>query len=109
MMENQTIFNTGFVLAMIAGFAFLGVTDEAGTPVREPTHSCDIEETKAYCFDVRNRADKVNYRCLYDEDNLRRYFSCLSGWNEIPVEPEGSAEQRKSNSGESHCNYKGCF
>ncbi len=38
---------------------------------------------------------------------------CSSGWEgiaeEIIAEPDGSAEQRKSNSGESHCNYKGCF
>ena len=90
-MENQTVINTTygvFILALIAGFAYVGLTDEAGMPVKEPTHYCNSTEEKAYCFDVRDYGDKIDYRCLYDEANLKRYFSCPEGWKEIPFIPE---------------------
>ncbi len=73
---------------MIAGFTYLGLTDESSMPIKEPTHSCESREAMAYCFDVRDYGDKIDYRCLYNEGNLRTYFSCPEGWKEIPIQKE---------------------
>lgn len=90
MAETQTYVNIALFLTMVVGFTALNLADDTGAPIREATHACVAEETKAYCFEIRDYSDKINYRCLYDETNKRKYYSCGSGWEEIPeyVEPE---------------------
>ena len=87
METKQTIFNIGMILTMIAGFTYFGLTDEAGMPLKDPTHYCNSTEEKAYCFDIRDYGDRADFRCLYNDDNLRTYFSCSGGWEEIPDMP----------------------
>ena len=96
-METKTKTGIGIILALIATFIVVGVTD------KEPTHYCLSKEIKEYCFEIRDFSDKENYRCLYDETNKRRYYSCQEGWQDIPfietITRTGSLE---------HCNSGGC-
>lgn len=49
----------------------------------EPNYYCESKDSKRYCFELRDYEDKEDYRCLYDENNLRRYYACEEGWKEI--------------------------
>ena len=84
LVDNQKKINLSIAIILIAGFTYLGLTDDNGLPLKNPTHYCESRGEKAYCFELRNYSDSLNYRCLYDEDNLRRYFSCKEGWVQIP-------------------------
>ena len=49
-------------------------------------YTCEVTRQDSYCFDVRDYGSKINYRCLYDETNKRKYFSCNSGWEKITLQ-----------------------
>ena len=75
-------------------------------PIKEQTHSCGSREE--YCFDIRDYGDKTDYRCLYNEDNLRTYFSCPEGWKEIPVEVPSKSYKIGPHEGNWKCPPEGC-
>ncbi|KKL75218.1 hypothetical protein LCGC14_2057110 [marine sediment metagenome] len=102
-METGTKVITGVLLSLIATFVLVGDTD------LEPTHYCLSDEEKAYCFEIRDYGDKINYRCLYDELNLRKYKSCEEGWKEIPKKEDiPQIIKSTSSSDRIHCTSKGC-
>ena len=91
------------VIALIASFTTITVLDDSGEEL-EPTHYCESKEEKSYCFDVRDYGDKINYRCLYDSSNLKKYYSCPDGWKEIPIEVPVQVHGGKREV----CNSDGC-
>lgn len=103
-MENQTKINWAMLVIMLTGFTTIVVTDDKGMEL-ESTHYCESKGVATYCFDVRDYGLQKDYRCLWNENNLRRFNSCPSGWKEIPKDiPEG----QNINSKRIHCIYPGC-
>ena len=72
-------------------------------------YTCEITGQDSYCFDVRDYGSKIDYRCLYDESNQRKYFSCNSGWKTITLqevlEPESIKQIQAS---QWLCSPSGC-
>ena len=80
-MENQTIFNIGIILAMIAGFTVITVINpDTGEPL-ESTHYCESLQIKMYC--ARTTAQYC-YPSLISRKGSKR---CVEGWKEIPTQP----------------------
>lgn len=80
----MTIRTTVEVLGIIAFMATIGIfvtMDDANN-----FYTCEDTGDDRYCFDVRDYGDKIDYRCLYDESDLRKYYSCNSGWKSITVQ-----------------------
>ena len=98
-METGDKIFSAALIALITTFVLVGDLS------LEPTHYCLEKEQRAYCFDIRDYGDKINYRCLYNESNTRTYKSCPDGWKEI-----GFIETVKYNSpsGNIHCTSSGC-
>lgn len=94
-MENQTIINISFVLLMIAGFTYVEVTDEFGTPL-ESTHYCESKQIKMYC----DHLSGTGITC-YPTTSRSGYKRCTGGWKGIP-QPTSSARRYV-------CDSKGCI
>ena len=81
-MENQTILNMVFGVAMIiiGTFAYLGLQpgDEGFI---EANYYCEDREVKTYCEGFSKYYSLPNGKCLSPNGNKL----CRSGWEEIPV------------------------
>jgi len=102
-METQTKFNIGIILALVASFSIVGLTN------LEPTHYCESRQIKAYCHSL-SPTEKTCYT-LPNNTGGRR---CTEGWQIIPFMPEEVPEKEnviksKHNGKVSICNQENCI
>ena len=78
----RTIAEVALIIVMLASLG-VNITHEDAT---DNIYTCDVKGEDSYCFDIRDYGDRIDYRCMYDKTNLRKYFSCVSGWKKITLE-----------------------
>jgi len=82
MVEKRTYVEIVLVVGLMISLG-INITNE---DVVDNIYTCVDKNLDMYCFDVRDYGDKIDYRCLYDETNKRKYESCNSGWEKITLQ-----------------------
>lgn len=96
-METQTIINSAIIMALVAGFAIVGVTD------KEPTHYCEDKQLKAYCYDFSS-----TMRTCYTLPAKAGGKLCGAEWKEIPFVPEEIKVAKAGIAEKIVCSPSGC-
>jgi len=97
-MENQTKMNAALIVALIATWSFVGVTNI------EATHYCESRELTANCLDMSSTG-KTCYTLPGKTGGKR----CTEGWNEIPLYESRPIVPTSSNSKQYLCDSQRCI
>ena len=95
-MKTQTKINAAIIIAMIAGFAIVTVSDQ------DPTHYSESLKEKRYC-DRLSSTEKTCYP--YSNTTLGKKYS-PDGWKEIPIFLPATTKHYQK--GDYSCNKDGC-